>query len=107
MFNFWKEFVSYRDNMLENDSLASSLADVERKRQTDVAKQKLNYERRRLSKLVTEKRKRQHMLKEKERTKGQDLFRLVFWHFSLENLLIPCQYCAIIFKESCQISFIT
>ena len=64
--------------MLEDNRLVHSLADLERKRQADIKKQKLNYERRRLTKLVTEKRKQQHMLKEREKVKGQDLFRLVF-----------------------------
>jgi len=72
MYNFWKDFIAYRVDAISD--LSQSLRDLECKHHADIAKRKLSHQRKQLNKLVTEKRRRDFVLKERERSKPQDLF---------------------------------
>ncbi|XP_066929473.1 regulator of G-protein signaling 22-like [Clytia hemisphaerica] len=58
MFNFWKDFLSFRSQANEHGNLQEALSELERQHTHDIKRKKLLTERRRLNRLVAEKRKK-------------------------------------------------
>ena len=75
MFNFWKDFLSFRSQANEHGNLQEALSELERQHTHDIKRKKLLTERRRLNKLVAEKRKKD-LLSEKRNL--QDILRYFF-----------------------------
>lgn len=75
MFNYWKDFIEFRAKAADQTTLAQSLLELQKQHSQDIVRKKMMVEKRRLSRLVVEKRKREHISKEREKVKPQDLFR--------------------------------
>ena len=78
MCNLWKDFVSYRNTLTDPKDpnvLSQSLIELQERQWKLINIHKMLVEKRRLGKLVSEKRKQEHISKERERAKGRDLFR--------------------------------
>ena len=72
MFNFWRDFLTFRSQANEHGTLNEALRELELQYKHDITKKKLMMERRRLNRLVAEKRKKD-LLTEKRNL--QDILR--------------------------------
>lgn len=77
MFNYWKEFEEFRAKTAEQQkNLSLLLNDLEQEHRLAVDKKKMVAKKRRLNKIVAEKRKREHLSVQREQVKpAHDLFR--------------------------------
>lgn len=74
LYNFWKEYSIFRSQLDDGVNPAQSLQNLQKQHADDVTRKKMLIERRRLSKLINEKKKKREYIP-KERSKPADLIR--------------------------------
>ncbi|XP_057307989.1 uncharacterized protein LOC130645879 [Hydractinia symbiolongicarpus] len=72
LYNFWKEYSIFRSQLDDGVSPAQSLQHLQKQHADDITRKKMLIERRRLSKLINEKKKKREYIP-KERSKPADL----------------------------------
>lgn len=72
LYNFWKEYSIFRSQLDDGVNPAQSLQNLQKQHADDVTRKKMLIERRRLSKLINEKKKKREYIP-KERSKPADL----------------------------------